>query len=180
MTKLGGKPLETLIFDNSISVLIDILFPEFDQLDREAEKKIFMAFRENKQALPGDEEVAKNQKPNIKIHMYPFKGDVSENQLQKLASPQLLLQNSINIEALKKYLIKKLEVDMVPENISILYKNQDLKNEYTLKDIEKIYGYSNEKIIFNYSKAIYPSAQPQTLQSQTQITTQPQTAQISP
>lgn len=35
-TKLGGKPLETLIFDNSISALVDILFPEFDELDKEA------------------------------------------------------------------------------------------------------------------------------------------------
>jgi len=34
--KLGGKPLETLIFDNSISVLIEILFPEFETLDKEA------------------------------------------------------------------------------------------------------------------------------------------------
>lgn len=34
--KLGGKPLETLIFDHSISVLIDTLFPEFEALDKEA------------------------------------------------------------------------------------------------------------------------------------------------
>ena len=34
--KLGGKPLETLIFDHSIAVLIEILFPEFDILDKEA------------------------------------------------------------------------------------------------------------------------------------------------
>jgi E3 ubiquitin-protein ligase DRIP len=35
-TKLGGKPLDTLIFDNSISVLVEILFPEFEELDKEA------------------------------------------------------------------------------------------------------------------------------------------------
>jgi hypothetical protein len=33
--KLGGKPLDTLIFDNSISQMIEILFPEFDKLDGE-------------------------------------------------------------------------------------------------------------------------------------------------
>jgi len=33
--KLGGKPLDTLIFDNSISQMIEILFPEFEQLDRD-------------------------------------------------------------------------------------------------------------------------------------------------
>lgn len=34
--KLGGKPMETLIFDHSIAVLIEILFPEFEILDKEA------------------------------------------------------------------------------------------------------------------------------------------------
>ena len=35
-TKLGGKPLDTLIFDNSIASLIEILFPEFETIDKEA------------------------------------------------------------------------------------------------------------------------------------------------
>jgi hypothetical protein len=34
--KLGGRPLETLIFDSSINVLVETLFPEFNELDREA------------------------------------------------------------------------------------------------------------------------------------------------
>jgi E3 ubiquitin-protein ligase DRIP len=33
---LGGKPTDTLIFDNSISVLVEILFPEFDELDKQS------------------------------------------------------------------------------------------------------------------------------------------------
>jgi hypothetical protein len=33
---IGGKPFETLIYDNSISMLVEILFPEFDRLDKEA------------------------------------------------------------------------------------------------------------------------------------------------
>jgi hypothetical protein len=42
-TKLGGKPLDTLIFDNSIASLVDIIFPEFDLIDKEAcvRKRIF-------------------------------------------------------------------------------------------------------------------------------------------
>jgi E3 ubiquitin-protein ligase DRIP len=35
-TKLGGKPLDTLIFDNSIASLVEIIFPEFDEIDKEA------------------------------------------------------------------------------------------------------------------------------------------------
>jgi hypothetical protein len=34
--KLGGRPLELLIFDNSINVLVETLFPEFNELDKEA------------------------------------------------------------------------------------------------------------------------------------------------
>jgi E3 ubiquitin-protein ligase DRIP len=34
--KLGGKPIETLIYDHSIAVLIETLFPEFDELDTKA------------------------------------------------------------------------------------------------------------------------------------------------
>jgi E3 ubiquitin-protein ligase DRIP len=40
-TKLGGKPLDSLIFDHSLSVLVEILFPEFDVLDKEASVRIF-------------------------------------------------------------------------------------------------------------------------------------------
>jgi len=42
--KLGGKPLETLIFDHSIAVLIEILFPEFEILDKEAIVKLIFKF----------------------------------------------------------------------------------------------------------------------------------------
>ncbi len=40
--KLGGKPLETLIFDNSISLLVEILFPEFEALDEKARVSIIV------------------------------------------------------------------------------------------------------------------------------------------
>lgn len=34
--KLGGRPIDTLIFDNSINVLVETLFPEFNELDKVA------------------------------------------------------------------------------------------------------------------------------------------------
>ena len=33
-TKLGGRPIDTLNYDSSMSAIIEILFPEFDQLDK--------------------------------------------------------------------------------------------------------------------------------------------------
>ena len=32
-TKLGGRPIDTLNYDSSMSAIIEILFPEFDQID---------------------------------------------------------------------------------------------------------------------------------------------------
>lgn len=34
--KLGGHPFNTLIYDHSLAVLVETLFPEFDELDNKA------------------------------------------------------------------------------------------------------------------------------------------------
>ena len=47
--KLGGRPLDSLIFDSSLAGLVDILFPEFEEIDKENQKKMYDAFRENKE-----------------------------------------------------------------------------------------------------------------------------------
>ncbi len=43
--KLGGKPMDTLIFDHSIASLIEILFPEFETIDKENCVIIILIFR---------------------------------------------------------------------------------------------------------------------------------------
>jgi hypothetical protein len=114
---------------------------------------MYSAFRDNKQNLPGDEEILKNQKPSLKVYLYPFKSDIPMNLLPKLQSPQLILQPQMSIEALKKYLVQKLSPSVTNlEEVIILYKNQEIPNHYTLKDIQKIFGFSDDKTIFNYMK----------------------------
>jgi len=114
---------------------------------------MYTAFRENQQSLPGDEEVLKNQKPSIKVYLYPFKHNDQNLCLPKLESPQLILQPIINIEALKKYLSTKFK-GVKPAEITILFKNHELPEHYKLIDVEKIFTFSQEKTVLHYCKKI--------------------------
>lgn len=114
---------------------------------------MYLSFRENNENLPGDDEILKNPKPSIKISLLPFKSDIPALQLPKLPSSLLILQPNMSIEVLKKYVLQKLEgVVTSIEELSILYKNQDVHNDYTLRDIERIYGFTSEKTVFHFIK----------------------------
>jgi hypothetical protein len=113
---------------------------------------MYSAFRDNNQSLPGDEEILKNQKPSIKVFLYPFKAAQPNMILPSLNSPQLILQPIINVETLKKYLSSKFGNGIKPSDISILFKNQDIPDYYTLKNIEEIYNFTTEKTIFHYMR----------------------------
>jgi hypothetical protein len=113
---------------------------------------MYAAFRENNETLPGDEESLK--KPSIKIYLQPCTDIAAEKQLPKLSCPQLIVQKNMNIEAMKKYLVKKINEDLQNiEDVKILYKNIDMKNELSLIDIAKIYQFSADRIVFFYCKS---------------------------
>lgn len=114
---------------------------------------MYKIFRDNKQSLPGDEEIMKSQKPSIKIVLQPLILEESENILPKLEYSQLTLQPNMIIESLKKYIKKKLESKIDPDyDVSITYKNIEMLDHYTIKDIERIYSFTGEKTIFYYYK----------------------------
>jgi len=115
---------------------------------------MYAAFHEHKQNLPGEDEILKTQKPSVKVYLYPFKSDNPNLILPKSQAPQLILQPILNIETLKKYLASKFEGNISPNEISILFKNIEMKDYYTLKDIDKIHIFSQEKNIFHYQKKI--------------------------
>lgn len=151
--KLGGRPFDTLIFDNSISALIDVLFPEFEEIDKEATKKMYSTFHNNKQNLPGENDILKIDKPSVKMCLYPFKAENPSSLLPKLSTPVLILQPILNVETIKKYLASKLE-NVQPVEIEILYKNQVMPDNYTLKDISKLFNFSGDKNVLHYMKKI--------------------------
>ncbi len=115
---------------------------------------MYKIFRENNQSLPGDEEIMKTQKPSIKIILQPLSTENQELSLPKLECSQLILQPNMVIESLKKYLKKKFEdkVDSSNYEVSLSYKNIEMLDHYTIKDIERIYSFTGEKTIFYYAK----------------------------
>ena len=52
-THLGGRPLETIISDQTIQKIVDLLYPQFKQKDAEAIKAMYKAFAETN-PLPKD------------------------------------------------------------------------------------------------------------------------------
>ncbi len=110
---------------------------------------MYKTFREKNQNLPGDEEILKTQKPTIKVYLYPFKDSNPKLILPKLAAPQLVLQEILPIETLKKYLVGKLTGDFKHEEIEILFKNNPVRDDFKLRDVGRHYGFG-EKNIFHY------------------------------
>ena len=80
---------------------------------------MYAAFRENNESLPGDEEILK--KPSVKIYLYPLPSDPVDQALPKLASCQLIVQKNMTIDALKKYLLKRMNVLSVNLNLQPSY-----------------------------------------------------------
>jgi len=114
---------------------------------------MYRIFRDNKQKLPGDEEFIKNQKPSIRIVLQPLITDDNNLSLPKLEFSQLTLQPNMVIESLKKFIKLRLENKIEPNyEISLSYKNLEMLDHYTIKDIESIYSFTGEKTIFYYSK----------------------------
>ena len=52
-THLGGRPLETIISDQTIQKIVDLLYPQFKEKDAEAIKTMYKAFADTK-PLPRD------------------------------------------------------------------------------------------------------------------------------
>jgi hypothetical protein len=110
---------------------------------------MYAAFRENGESLPGDEEMLK--KPSVKIYLYPHPKDQGESALPKLVSCQLIVQKNMTMEALKKYLAKKIDVITDINILKVFFKSIEMKNEWSFRDIERMFKFSDDKIIFYYS-----------------------------
>lgn len=135
---------------------------------------MYRIFRENKQSLPGDEEIMKNQKPSIKIILQPLITDEPKLRLKKLKLSQLILQPNMIIESLKKYIKVRLGLSTSADNeVSLFYKNIEMLDHYTIKDIERIYSFTGEKTIFYYCKKASSQHNPISNSSQSMNNLQP-------
>ena len=148
--KLGGRPLDSLIFDSSLAGLVDILFPQFEEIDNENKKKLFETFRNNKEPLPGDEEENKNQKPTVKLYIFPLECENKDLILPKFDPQSILVPKQMDINTLKIYIGGKINYE--PENINIIYKEKEIPNDYIIDDIDRHFGFDEDKTIFYYCK----------------------------
>ena len=145
-TKIGGRPIDSLIFDNYLDSLLNILFPKFEELDKSNIKLLYKTFRDIGNPLPGDEEEAKLKMPSVKIYIMP------ENSKDNKFTA-FLVQKNFNVESLKILIKKKTGKENIDSNlICVKYKGKELeKDDDTMEVIDTRYGFDQDKNIFYYS-----------------------------
>lgn len=158
--QLGGKPLDSFIFDSSLHELINIIFPEFEIIDKENIEKMYEKFRSLGTPLPGDPTLDKKVKPTINISVLPHKHENSNQLLPRLNKCKIQVAPYMDILKFKKYLTLKLqEIDQnINENeLIIYYKNIEMNDCYNFINIEKLYSFPTskaDKIVFTYARKL--------------------------
>ena len=145
-TKIGGRPMDSLIFDNYLDSLLNILFPEFEEIDNKNMRLLYKTFRDAGKPLPGDEEEAKTSKPSIKIYIQP------ENIKENKFSCSFLVPKNFDVSTLKQLICKKIgeEEGIESESVVVKFKDVELLNNYTMEVIDNKYGFDQDKTIFYY------------------------------
>jgi hypothetical protein len=148
-TKIGGRPMDSLIFDNYLDSLLNILFPQFEEIDKINRQKLYKTYRDAGSPLPGDEEEAKLLMPNTKIFIMP------ENKNENKFNGSFLVPKNFDISSLKELIIKKskeegLEKEFEKELIGVKFKDKEILNNYTMDVIDNQYGFDQDKNIFYY------------------------------
>ena len=112
---------------------------------------MYATYRAIGEALPGDDEI-KHNKPNLILHLYPL--DVSDEmmKLPMINKPVIMVERGMDIGSLKEYISRKIKV--AKEEFSVVYKNQEMPVNYTFDDIERLYGFDQDKNYFYYMKRI--------------------------
>ena len=140
-TKIGGRPIDSLIINNNLETLLNILFPQFEEIDKENMKKLYAIYRNSGDPLPGDEEEMKTRRPNIKIYI------ASDNPNNKY-NGSIMVPINFDINSLKMYIGNK--CGSTADLIIVKYKDKELPNDYTMEVIENKLGFDDEKNIFFY------------------------------
>ena len=145
-TKIGGRPMDSLIFDNYLDSLINILFPKFEELDKENIKLLYKKFRDMGKPLPGDEEEAKIKMPSVKIFIMP------ENSKENKFNGAFLVQKNFDVKHLKLLIKNRMDKkDIENENICIKYKDKELNDALIMEVIDRQFGFDQDKNVFYYS-----------------------------
>ena len=144
-TKIGGRPMDSLIYDNYLDSLLNILFPKFEEIDKKNIKLLYKKFREIGNSLPDDEEEAKLKMPNVKIYIMP------ENKKEHNFFGSFLVPKNIDVKSLKELILQKINKSDIDTNFIIVkYKDNELLNNFTMEIIDNKYGFDQHKNTFYY------------------------------
>jgi hypothetical protein len=144
-TKIGGRPMDSLIYDNYLDSLLNILFPKFEEIDKKNIKLLYKKFREIGNSLPDDEEEAKLKRPNVKIYIMP------ENKKEHNFFGSFLVPKNFDVKSLKELILKKINKSDIDTNFIIVkYKDNELLNNFTMEIIDNKYGFDQDKNTFYY------------------------------
>ena len=144
-TKIGGRPMDSLIFDNYLDSLLNILFPKFEEIDKKNINKLYKTFRDIGNPLPGDIEEAKLKMPTVKIYI------MNENSKDNKITGVFLVPKNFNVDTLKKLIKQKIEKEIDNELIEIKYKDNKLDKDMTMEVIDARFGFDQDKNIFYYN-----------------------------
>jgi hypothetical protein len=115
---------------------------------------MYAAFRENKENLPGDEDILKTNKPTLKINLIALKTDDPSLQLKSIVPLQIFVPPEMTMEILKKYLVSKLDDNSVGtiNEIDVIFKNQKMRDDLSFKNIDSMFKFNDDNIIFYYMR----------------------------
>ena len=140
--------MDSLIFDNYLDSLLNILFPKFEEIDKKNRNLLYKTFREAGKPLPGDEEEAKLSMPNVKVFIMP------QNNKENKFHGVFLVQKNFDIISMKKLISTKCKVEgegeIEIESIVVKFKDNELLNNFTMDVVDSKYGFDQDKIIFYY------------------------------
>lgn len=150
---LGGVPMKYAIPNTIIQGIIDIIFPEFTELNKQNSINLYEAFLNNSQSLPGENEVLKDKlkEDKVSIELIPMKVDNKALMLDELEISAIKVVLSCTVKDLQKYIAYKLSIEN-PDDIVVLFKNQPLKKYDDLLKIRSIHRFNYSINTFHYMR----------------------------
>lgn len=149
---------EGIIENKMINKLVDMLFPEFIEINKENRIALYRQFHEYNSPLPNESEYLEDTK--ITVELKPLTtNECKESKLPSFARNIVNVKQTCKIEAVKKY-VKNQLVDADGEkctvddyhDIELNYMGINQNSDVTLEMIKKMYNIRVNKVVLFYFK----------------------------
>lgn len=146
LTNLGGRPFDSLIFDNSLNTLINIIYPELEEKENLLStnlEKLYM----NEELLSIDDKID-NDIRNVNFNDYDdclqvrLEPDETIEESEDLLIPNIVLPKELRTIYLKRFIFRNIKTKCKNENNVILsYDNCIIDDEdLSIDDLIKLFG----------------------------------------